>query len=137
MNLPIQTHVSKVLAPTAMPYDAIISQATLLYSRPIRIWRISAFGRWPWSTIRPCSNCTNAVCVVPGSRAIMLILLLELAPPALPLAAAHIVLSHPPQDVLLSAPVGCEARADGEDGDTDGKSCAHSAPSGGAGKDIQ
>ena len=57
----------------------------------------------------------------------MLILLLELAPPALFLAAAHIVLSHPPQDVLLSAPVGCEARADGEDGDTDGKSCAHRA----------
>jgi hypothetical protein len=42
----------------------------------------------------------------------MLILLLKLAPPALFLAAAHIVLAHPPQDILLTAPVGCKATSE-------------------------
>lgn len=54
-----------------------------------------------------------------------LILLLELAPPALPLATTHVVLAHPPQDVLLTTPVGCEATPEGQDGDADCEGCAH------------
>jgi hypothetical protein len=57
----------------------------------------------------------------------MLIFLLKLAPPALFLAAAHIVLAHPPQDILLTAPVRCKARADSEGCNTNCQSSAHRA----------
>ncbi len=81
MKRPIHTQVSKTSAPTAIPYEAIISITSAGRTVPgthasLRFWSLLStipFGSFQASVIRPCSHSTSALSVGPGSRPITII----------------------------------------------------------------